>query len=82
VGESVQPTYRIDAFHEGGVRVKTTDSPQAVNVLSQGDVHVRRRSLLRGLTLLPIGSVVVSGWWIKPSPVAVLRNGWVLSKDD
>jgi hypothetical protein len=62
--------------------VKTTESPQPSNALSQADERVRRRSLLRWLTVLPIGPVVVSGWWIKPSPVAVLRNGWVLSKDD
>jgi hypothetical protein len=82
VGESAELTYRIDAFHEGEVRVKTTDSPQPVNALSPIDARVRRRSLLRGLTFLPMGSVVLSGWWIEPSPVAVLRNGWVLSKDD
>ena len=62
--------------------MKTTESPQPGNALSQADLNVCRRSLLRGLSIWPIVPVALSGWWVKPSPIVVLRNGWVLSKDD
>lgn len=62
--------------------MKTTESPQPGNALSQAGLNVCRRFLLRGLSIWPIVPVAMSAWWIKSSPDVVLRNGWVLSKDD
>jgi len=32
--------------------------------------------------MLPLVPAVLSGWWTKSSPHIVVRDGWVLSKDD
>ena len=62
--------------------MKTTESPQPANVLSQAGSNVCRRFFLRGLSIWPIVPVAMSAWRIKSSPTVILRNGWVLSKDD
>jgi hypothetical protein len=62
--------------------VKTTESPQPGNLLSQAGLNACRRSLLRGLSIWPIIPVALSARWVKSSRAVVLRNGWVLSKDD
>jgi hypothetical protein len=62
--------------------VKTTKSQQPDDALSQAGLNVYRRSVLRGLSIWPIVPVALSAWWVRPSPAVVLRNGWVLSKDD
>jgi hypothetical protein len=69
-------------FDEGEVWVKTTESLQQGNALSQAGLNACRRSLLRGLSIWPIVPVGLSAWWVKPPLAVVLRNGWVLSKDD
>ncbi|MEP7294853.1 MAG: hypothetical protein ABI702_01600 [Burkholderiales bacterium] len=62
--------------------MKMTESPQPDNGLPTADVNDCRRSLLSGLSILPIASLALSGWWMKSPSVVVLRDGWVLSKDD
>jgi hypothetical protein len=62
--------------------VKTIESPRPGNALSQAGLKVCRRTLLRGLSIWPIVPIALSAWWAKPSRAVVLRNGWVLSKDD
>ena len=70
------------ACHKGENWVNKIDLPQLDNRLPTADVSVFRRALLGGLSLLPIAPLALSGWWMKSSSVVVLRNGWVLSKDD
>jgi hypothetical protein len=44
--------------------------------------NVYRRFLLRGLSVWPLVPAVLGGWWTKSSSLIVVRDGWVLSKDD
>jgi hypothetical protein len=66
--------------HEGEDGVKTTELLRSDRGVPAADANVRRRSLLGGLSILPI--LALSNWWMKSSSVVVLRDGWVLSKDD
>lgn len=45
-------------------------------------IQLRRRSFLGSLLALPRLPAAMSAWWLRSSAAVVVRDGWVLSKDD
>ncbi|MEP6873750.1 MAG: hypothetical protein ABI887_05255 [Burkholderiales bacterium] len=50
--------------------------------LSPGAGKACRRSFLAALLALPTLSAVINRAWLPSSETVIMRNGWVLSKDD
>lgn len=45
-------------------------------------VSTRRRSIVRMLMAAPVLPGLMAAWWTRPSVSVVVRDGWVLSRDD
>jgi hypothetical protein len=58
------------------------DRVSTAGPLPQGVAEPRRRFLLARLLALPVLSVAITSAWWRSSEAVVVRNGWVLSRDD
>lgn len=61
-------------------QIDTSDAP-GLNITSP-QLASPRRGFVLGLLSLPVASALFGRWWLGSSASVVVRNGWVLSKDD